>query len=173
VSVPAASAPSDPALARKAVERSGGLCCLCGRPCRPTDARRHSEPGAFGDSPANFAPMCPACRAWVERAGPAPSRYVVHVWLGPGVWMRRLQRGAFASVLALVGVTCLGYLGVVGYVLYHAARNGPWHVLGAGLLLIFVLGAAAGVLRELRARRGGPAHRIHHTFDPQTVHVRE
>jgi hypothetical protein len=151
---PTPSAPFDPALARKAVERAGGLCCLCGRPCRPVDARRHSGPGAFGDSPANFAPMCPACRAWVDEGGPPPARYVVHVWQGPRAWVRHLQRALFGVFAAVVAVVAAGYVALVALVLYGASRGGVWDAIGATLFLLLLLVVGAAVFRAPSASEG-------------------
>lgn len=156
----------------KAVARHGGLCCLCGRPCGPEDARRHSEPGAFGDGPQNFAAMCRLCRAWLDQGGPAPARYVVHLRHGPGTGLHRLQRAASGLLLVLLVATGLGYLAAVGYVLHHAAEGGPWHVLGAGMLIVATMMVAGGVVRGWRGERP-PVQRVHHTFEAQIVEVRE
>jgi hypothetical protein len=155
-------------LARKAVDRAAGLCCLCGRPCKAEDARRHSEPGPFGDSPNHFAAMCRHCRAWVDEAGPAPARYIVHLWHGPGPWMRRVQRGLFGLFLALVAAVALVYAALTALVLYDALDGGPWQVLGAGVLLVFVLTLGGMLLRGFYGRTPEPQH-VHHTFDPVDV----
>jgi hypothetical protein len=167
-----ASSSSDGELARKAVDRAGGLCCLCGRPCKPEDARRHSEPGPFGDSPNNFAAICRFCRAWVDEGAPAPARYIVHLWQGPRVWMRHLQRALFGLFLGLVALVSVAYAAIAALVLYDAHDGGPWHVLGAGVLLVFVFVLGGALLRG-GFRHAPEPQRVHHSFDAQTLNIRD
>jgi hypothetical protein len=155
-------------LARKAVDRAGGLCCLCGRPCKAEDARRHSEPGAFGDSPNHFAAMCRFCRKWVDEGGPPPARYIVHVWHGPRVWMRRVQRALFGLFLALVAIVSAAYVAIAALVLFDALDGGPWQLLGAGVLLVFIF-VLGGVLLRGGFGRETLLQRVHHSSDPQTL----
>lgn len=162
----------DAELARKAVDRAGGLCCLCGRPCKPGDARRHSEPGFYGDSANHFAAMCRHCRAWVDQGGPAPARYIVHVWHGPRPWLRRLQRALFGLLLGLVAVVALAYVAIAGVVLYDALDGGPWQLLGTGVLLAFLL-IGGGVLLRGGFGRVPERQHVHHSFDPQTLNIRD
>lgn len=155
-------------LARKAVDRAGGLCCICGRPCGPTDVRRHSEPGPFGDSSNNFAAMCHLCRKWVDNGGPQPARYVIHFWEGPQVWMRRIQRVLFGLFLGLVVIVSAAYMSITALVLVDALDSGPWQLLGAGVLLAFVLLIGGALLRG-GFGRPQPSQHIHHSFDPVDV----
>jgi hypothetical protein len=155
-------------LARKAVDRAAGLCCLCGRPCKAEDARRHSEPGPFGDSPNNFAAMCRFCRKWVDEGGPPPARYIVHFWQGPRVWMRRLQRGLFGLFLGLVAIVGVAYAAIAAFVLYDALDGGPWQLLGAGVLLVFLF-VVGGVLLRGGFGRAPEPQRVHHSFDSVDV----
>jgi len=159
-------------LARRAVDRAGGLCCICGRPCRSSDTRRHSEPGPFGDSSNNFAAMCPLCRKWVDDGGPAPARYVVHFWHGPRAWLRRLQRLLFALFLILVATASAAFVAVAAVVLVAAVDGGPWQLLGAGVLLLFLFVVGGVLLRGGFGHRPEP-ERVHHTFDPQTLNIRD
>ena len=158
-------------LAKKAVDRAGGSCCLCGRPCKAEDARRHSEPGPYGDSPNNFAAMCRLCRKWVDEGGPAPARYIVHVWHGPGVWMRRVQRALFGLFLGLVAVASVAYAAIAVLVLIDALDGGPWQLLGVGVLLVFLFVIGGVVLRGFYGRET-LLQRVHHSSDPQTLIIR-
>src|SRR3712207_53221 len=78
-------------LMRQAVIRDGYCCSICGRPCSEQEARRHSEPSAFGDSSMNFAAMCYACQTWLAHEGAKPAQYTTHIY-DQSEARRRLRR---------------------------------------------------------------------------------
>jgi hypothetical protein len=74
-------------------------------------------------------------------------------------------------LLAAAGAAGAVYLGAVAVVLYEAPRGGPWGMLGAGFLLLFLLGAGLRVARGFRGgEETGWADR---GLDRRTLRVRE
>lgn len=133
-----------------AVARGCHACALCGRPCKPEEARRHTEPGAFGDGPEHFAPVCYVCQTWLAHAasgGPLPARYVAHLYEG-GRLRRRVRLLAHAGFLAVLAMVYAALGALAAAALWGVARD-PIHVLMAGILalwLLWVLRCAAAAL---------------------------
>lgn len=82
--------------------------------------------------------------------------------------MRRIQRVLFGLFLGLVVIVSAVYMSITALVLVDAVDSGPWQLLGAGVLLAFVLLVGGALLRG-GFSRPQPSQHIHHSFDPVDV----
>jgi hypothetical protein len=163
--------PPSPRLLKEAVSRGGYKCSICGAPCRDHEARRHTEPGPFGDSSLNFAPLCAACTTWLDGKAPPPARYLVHIH--DAARLRRVLRkiigyGAIGITLAAFGA----FASLAGWIIYTTPHT-IWNAFGTALLLVLLLSMGGTLVSGLLGRTRAPSQTIHHTFDEQRVHVRE
>jgi hypothetical protein len=169
-----------PDILEAVVKRAASRCCICGRPCGRNDVWRHTEAGPFGDTPENFSAMCPDCVVAQVTKGAAPARYIVHT--GPaddGRRGERLRRKAKLvmryGALALACLTLASYGGMAGWLLYASRKSIFDLMCAAGLLaaLYLLTCMIVGFWRGLRGLPAEPTQRVHHTFDEQSVTIRE
>ena len=152
----------------EAVARTDGHCVFCGGTCRSTDARRHSDPGPYGDSAANFAAMCVPCQQFFAGKAPAPARRVFHFY---DASRARLALRRFWNVgLFALSVTVYSALwGIAGLMLWHGIDS-PFKAFGTALLMLFLISLAYRIT-VLRDTHRPHTQTVHHTFDPQLVRV--
>jgi hypothetical protein len=158
-------------LMRQAVIRDGHRCSICGRPCSEQEARRHSEPGAFGDSSMNFAAMCYGCQTWLAHGGAKPAQYITHIY-DRSEARRRLHKAIDNGMVVLVIGAYLSFAAFAVVVIYSTPIN-TFATLGSGLLIFFLIAIGNAVLDGfMDRRRNAPIVRpVHRQFGEQTAHL--
>lgn len=153
-------------LIRQAVIRDGHRCSICGRPCSEDEARRHSEPGAFGDSAMSFAAMCYACQTWLAHEGMKPAQHITHFYdASKARWtLRRFSRGMRKVIIA----GSLTTFAIASIVIHQTAWNA---VVTASLLLLTAYSISTRIFDAIRYP--GPRLHVHHSHDQQSVNMEQ
>jgi hypothetical protein len=156
-------------LMRQAVIRDGHRCSICGRPCSEEEARRHSEPGAFGDSSMNFAAMCYGCQTWLAHEGAKPAQYITHIYDQTNL-RRQLRTVADRGIVTLFITTYVAYAIFAGIVIYWTPHN-VFTVLASCVLVFYLLHLGTSFLKGLREGRRSTSsgQQACSGFDAQTI----
>jgi hypothetical protein len=157
-------------LIRQAVIRDGHRCSICGRPCSEEEARRHSEPGAFGDSSMNFAAMCYGCQTWLAHEGARPAQYITHIYDRSEVRLR-LRKIMDDGLAALIIGTYLVYSIFAAYIMYLTPHN-AFSVLASGITIFGLIYLGISILDGIRRGRANrQATKRANCFDGQALHM--
>jgi hypothetical protein len=156
-------------LIRQAVIRDGHRCSICGRPCSEKEARRHSEPGAFGDSSMNFAAMCYGCQTWLAHQGARPAQYIVHAY-DRSKLQQQLRIVADRAIVILFAGTYTAFAVFAAAIIYWTPHN-VLTVLASCVLTFYLLHLGTTFLNAFREgrRSAGSAPNVHPRFDEQTI----
>lgn len=156
---------------RAAVERDDGMCVICGRPCGATDVRQRIDPEAAVDSPSNWVAMCRGCQESLANRMPPPARFVYHIHDRTKLRRQLYELGRW-TLLTTTAACWFGFTGLLGYLMYLGADGVGWHLMTM-LSAFFLLGWAWKFFEAWRLGPQQNVQQVHHTFDPQVVHMRE